>query len=164
MFHSQPTISYKTIFSYCTLPQPLSVTLPCHGLKLHGWLDHQFEFSFLAWLQWGMLCLSILLLLHFMLHNIIFNVLTCSMLVFRACFMSLCSIRLLLPGKLRRKLRVEFVAMRLDTWKMGSCLWLVMCVDFLFVDRVMNMRGVKGTRAVLNATLAISATKVSSSL
>jgi len=44
---------------------------------------------------------------------------------------------------------------------MENCLWLVMCVDFLCVDHVMSMRGVKGTRAVLNAALAISATKVS---
>jgi len=70
-----------------------------------------------------------------------------------------CSIRPLLVN-LHQK-HVVFVVMRLDIRKMEKCLWLVMCVDFLCVDHVMSMRGVKGTRAVLNATLAISATKVS---
>lgn len=51
--------------------------------------------------------------------------------------------------------------MRLDIRKMESFLWLVMCVDFLFVNLVMSMRGVKGINVVLNATLAISAIKVS---
>jgi len=51
--------------------------------------------------------------------------------------------------------------MRLDIRKMESFLWLVMCVHFLFVNLVMSMRGVKGINVVLNATLAISAIKVS---
>jgi hypothetical protein len=71
-----------------------------------------------------------------------------------------CSISLLLAVNLHRKY-VEFVAMRLDIRKMESFLWLVMCVDFLFVNLVISMRGVKGINVVLNATLAISAIKVS---
>lgn len=55
----------------------------------------------------------------------------------------------------------EFVAMRLDIKKMGSCLWRVMCAASPFVGLVMTMKGVKGTRAVLSATLAISAKRVS---
>lgn len=51
--------------------------------------------------------------------------------------------------------------MRLDVRKMERFLWLVMFVDFLFVNLVMSMRGVKGINVVLNATLAISAIKVS---
>ena len=50
--------------------------------------------------------------------------------------------------------------MRLAMVKMGSCLWLVMCVVSPFVDPVMSMRGVKGTTAALNATPAISVIKV----
>lgn len=55
---------------------------------------------------------------------------------------------------------VQFVAIRLDVGKMGSCLWLVMCVVFPFVNPAMSMRGVKGTIAALSATPAINATKV----
>jgi hypothetical protein len=75
-------------------------------------------------------------------------------------FCCFCSISLLLAVNLHRKY-VEFVAMRLDIRKMESFLWLVMCVDFLFVNLVISMRGVKGINVVLNATLAISAIKVS---
>jgi hypothetical protein len=71
-----------------------------------------------------------------------------------------CSISLLLAVNLHRKY-VEFVAMRLDIRKMESFLWLVMCVDFLFVNLVISMRGVKAINVVLNATLAISDIKVS---
>jgi hypothetical protein len=75
-------------------------------------------------------------------------------------FCCFCSISLLLAVNLHRKY-VEFVAMRLDIRKMESFLWLVMCVDFLFVNLVISMRGVKGINVVLNATLAISDIKVS---
>jgi hypothetical protein len=75
-------------------------------------------------------------------------------------FCCFCSISLLLAVNLHRKY-VEFVAMRLDIRKIESFLWLVMCVDFLFVNLVISMRGVKGINVVLNATLAISAIKVS---
>jgi hypothetical protein len=51
--------------------------------------------------------------------------------------------------------------MRLDTRKMVSCLWRVMCVDSRFVVLVMTMKGVKGISAVLSATLAISVIRVS---
>lgn len=50
--------------------------------------------------------------------------------------------------------------MRLDTKKMGSCLWHVMCVASQFVGLVMIMKGVKAPSAALSATLAISVTKV----
>jgi hypothetical protein len=75
-------------------------------------------------------------------------------------FCCFCSISLLLAVNLHRKY-VEFVAMRLDIRKMESFLWLVMCVDFLFVNLVISMRGVKAINVVLNATLAISDIKVS---
>lgn len=66
----------------------------------------------------------------------------------------------LLPVNLRQKC-VEFVGMRLGTRKMGSCLWLAMCVGFLFVDLVTCMKGVKGANAAPNATPVISVKKVS---
>jgi hypothetical protein len=75
-------------------------------------------------------------------------------------FCCFCSISLLLAVNLHRKY-VEFVAMRLDIRKMESFLWLVMCVDFLFANLVISMRGVKAINVVLNATLAISDIKVS---
>ena len=61
----------------------------------------------------------------------------------------------------RRQKFAEFVAMRLDTKRMVSCLWRVMCAASPFAGLVMTMKGVKGTRAVLSATLAISAIRVS---
>jgi hypothetical protein len=63
------------------------------------------------------------------------------------------------PVSHRQKL-AEFVAMRLDTKKMVSCLWRVMCAASPFVGLVMTMKGVKGTRIVLSATLATSAIRV----
>lgn len=50
--------------------------------------------------------------------------------------------------------------MRLDTKKMGSCLWHVMFAASQFVGLVMTMKGVKATRAALSATLVISVKKV----
>lgn len=44
---------------------------------------------------------------------------------------------------------------------MVRCLWRVMCVDSRFVVLVMTMKEVKGTSAVLSATLAISVKRVS---
>ena len=77
-------------------------------------------------------------------------------------YMCLCygSVGLLLVNLLHQKY-AEFVVIRLDIRKMGSCLWLVMCVVFLFVDPAMSMRGAKGPSAALNATLATGVTKVS---
>ena len=56
---------------------------------------------------------------------------------------------------------VEFVVTRLDTRKMVRCLWRVICVDSRFVVLVTTMKEVKGTSAVLSATLAISVKRVS---
>ena len=44
---------------------------------------------------------------------------------------------------------------------MVRCLWRVKCVDSRFVVLVMTMKEVKGTSAVLSATLAISVKRVS---
>lgn len=56
---------------------------------------------------------------------------------------------------------VGFVEMRLAGRMMERCLWHATTVGFQCASHVMSMRGLKETRAVLSATLVISATKVS---
>lgn len=170
MSHSQPTISYKSYFSY-TLPTysvyfsapPL---LACHGLKHHGWLDHWCSFSFFQWLWWGIELLIVQLQIACI---SLFEKITQHK-GFVSCWFLICVYYnfllgsvVLLPVNLHPKY-VGFAVMRLDTRKTGSCLWLVMCVDFLFVDLVMSMKGVTGASAALNATPAIIVTKVRSVL
>ncbi|KAK7303860.1 hypothetical protein RJT34_14777 [Clitoria ternatea] len=120
MFHSQLTISYKTLSSF----YPFHLLCNCN--------------SALPWPQTPWLASSpVLILLTPVSSSNISHI----------------------AVNLHQK-RVEFVTMRLDIRKMESCLWLVMCVDFLFVGHAMSMRGVRGTGVVLIATLAIGVTKV----
>lgn len=62
---------------------------------------------------------------------------------------------------IRHRRAVGFVEMRLERRRMERCLWRATTVGSQCASHVMSMRGVKGTRAVLSATPAISATKVS---
>ncbi|KAK1355977.1 hypothetical protein POM88_049233 [Heracleum sosnowskyi] len=55
---------------------------------------------------------------------------------------------------------VEFVEMRLDSRRTGTCLWLVLSVDFQFAGLVMSMKEVKAISVALSATHAINVTKV----
>ena len=143
-FHSSPLTSLNP-------PSFFHLLFACHGLQHHGWLNYWFLHP--KWSQcfawWRGISYFIYLLFQHLLNK---QYLTIHFYIHRSNGLQLVS--------LCQKF-VEFVAMRLDTRKMVSCLWRVMCVDSRFVVLVMTMKGVKGISAVLSATLAISVIRVS---